>query len=182
MYDDYMQNLLREDYSPYQYTYKPITNNSYYNYINNCSPKNLSRNLVTDIESLYPDIYKLIYPMIKKALSQNTQPITEDILDEIAKELYNNIETENNLNINITNNRNENKSLPNSKNTIYDSKETRHINNSIRDLIKILLIRELIDRPDFNVPPSKPYFQRDMSLYPRPPMPGHHSHITNSRY
>lgn len=194
MYDDYIQNLLGENYSPYQYTYEPMLRNTYYynqmddfdqyiyDYPCNCINKSSSRNLVTDIENLYPEIYKIIYPMIQKACNQNTRPITEDVLDDMTNDIYNNIEAENiiNLNIDITNNRNENKSLSNAKKTIQENRETRQITNSLRDLVKILLIRELIGRPDFNRPPRPfppgpfppmPPRPRPSENFPRPPRP-----------
>lgn len=194
MYDDYIQNLLGENYSPYQYTYEPMLRNTYYynqmddfdqyiyDYPFNCINKSSSRNLVTDIENLYPEIYKIIYPMIQKACNQNTRPITEDVLDDMTNDIYNNIEAENiiNLNIDITNNRNENKSLSNAKKTIQENRETRQITNSLRDLVKILLIRELIGRPDFNRPPRPfppgpfppmPPRPRPSENFPRPPRP-----------
>ena len=196
MYEDYMQNLLRDNYSPYQYTYEPMSRNTYYyNQIedydqlcynspyNNCAKKSFSRNLVTDIEKLYPEIYQIIYPMIKKALIQNTRPITENTLNEITNDIYNNIESENIINIktDIANSRNENKPIQNTKNTSVVTEENRHINNSICDLIKILLIRELIDKPNFDKPP-KPYFPSHISFYPRPPIPEHHTNISGPRY
>ena len=162
MYNDYMQNLLMEDYSPCQYTYDSMSRSTYY-------------------EKLYPEIYKIVYPMIKKALGQNTRPITEDYLNEITNDLYNNIESENiiNLNIDITNNRNENKSIRNSKNIIPDNKENRYINNSVRDLIKILLIRELADTSNYDNQPKPLDY---MSFYPKSPMLEHHPNIPRARY
>ena len=141
------------------------------------------RSLSEDFENLYPEIYKLIYPMIKKACMQNIPPITENTLDEITNDIYNNIEAENiiNLNIDITNDRNENKSMSNTKKNVSNNQENRHINNSIRDLIKILLIRELVNKIDSDRP-IRPYFQGHIPLSPRPPMPGHHPNIYRPRY
>ena len=218
MYDDYMQNLLGENYSPYQFTYEPMSRNTYFNdqledyeqynlgsnYNYNCNynfpyncrqPNCYSRNIAMDIESMYPEIYKIIYPMIQKACMQNNRPITEDVLDEMTSDIYNNIEADNivNLNIDIVNNRNEKSSTqPNSsqsketsenrnsqvntKNitTSVQNREYRQMNNPIRDLIRILLIRELVGgrpgtRPPRPFPPEpRPFPPRP----PRPPMPG----------
>ena len=194
MYEDYIQNMLREDYSPYQYTYDPMSRNTYYNQIEDYNQFNYSypynyvknsdsRTLSEDIENLYPEIYKLIYPMIKKTCRQNMLPITEDILDEITDDIYNNIEAENiiNLNIDITNGKSENKSISNIKKDNINNQENRHINNSLRDLIKILLIRELIDKNNFDRPP-RPHFPGHMSFPPRPPMPNHHQNAYRPRY
>ena len=213
MYDDYMHNLLGENYSPYQFTYEPMSRNTnYYNPVEDCDqcnydynydfpyncrqPNCYSRNIVMDIENMYPEIYKIIYPMIQKACMQNNRPITEEVLDEMTSDIYNNIEADNivNLNIDIVNNRNENNSaLKNSSlsketsesrnsqttntqkiNTSVQNREYRQMNNPIRDLIRILLIRELIGgrpspRPPRPFPPGQgPFPPRP----PRPPKPG----------
>lgn len=192
MYDDYIQNLLRDDYSPYQYTYEPMLRNTYYNQIEDYNQINysypynyvknyVSRNLSEDIENLYPDIYKLIYPMIKKACRQNIPPISEDTIDEITNDIYNNIEAENiiNLNIDITNGKSESKSISNIKNNT-NNQENRHINNSLRDLIKILLIRELIGKNNFDRPP-RPYYPAHMPFSPNPPISTHHPNMYRPR-
>ena len=212
MYDDYMQNLLGENYSPYQFTYEPMARNTnYYNQLEDCDqynydynydfpfncrqPNCYSRNLAMDIENMYPEIYKIIYPMIQKACMQNNRPITEEVLDEMTSDIYNNIEADNivNLNVDVVNNRNEKNSVQhnphqtieanesrnsqaNTKNvtTSVQNREYRQMNNPIRDLIRILLIRELIGgrpspRPPRPFPPGPgPFPPRP----PRPPMPG----------
>ena len=214
MYNDYMQNLLGENYSPYQFTYEPmLRNTNYYNQFEHCDQYNYdnnydfpyncrqsnyySRNLALDVENMYPEIYKIIYPMIQKACMQNNRPITEDVLDEMTSDIYNNIEADNiiNLNIDIVNNRNEKNSAQqnphqsteasenrnsqtNTKNvtTSVQNREYRQMNNPIRDLIRILLIRELVDerpspRPPRPFPPGpRPFPPRP----PKPPRPGNH--------
>ena len=197
MYDDYMENLLGENYSPYKYTYEPFLRNTYYNQSDNfydqynyacpytcINTNSTSRNIVDDIENLYPEIYKIIYPMIQKACSQNTRPITEDVLDEMVNDIYNNIEAENiiNLNIDVTNNRSEGKSLSNVKKSTQENREFRRTNNTLHDVVKILLIRELIGRPNINRPPRPfppgpgpfppfPPRPRPSENFPRPPRP-----------
>lgn len=203
MYDNYMQNLLEENYFPYQFTYEPMSrNNNYYNQIDDYDqciynydfPYNLrqknyySRNLATNIEKMYPEIYKIIYPMVQKACMHNSRPITEEVLDEITSDIYNNVEADNiiNLNIDIINNRNEKKSVSQNNhqlteennnrnsytntNTSVQNREYRQINNPIRDLIKILLIRELLDSRPSPIPP-RPFPPGPGQFPPRPPRP-----------
>ena len=223
MYEDYMQNLLGDSLCPYQYTYEPIVRNTnYYNQIDSCDQYNhelnyefpyyncrqnyFSRNLVVDIENMYPEIYKIIYPMIQKACMQNSKPLTEDVIEDMTDDIYNNIEANSiiNLNIDIVNNRNDKDSISSNTSQITHSNESRNssksvhsneisnttssvknadksiqnreyrqANNPIRDLIKILLIRELLGdrpsaRPPMPFPPGpKPFPPRP----PRPPMP-----------
>ena len=209
MYEDYMQNLLEEDYYPYQYTYEPISRDvncfseveDYMQYPynnNNCcnygfpynyNKNSYSRNLVADLENLYPEIYKIVYPMIQKACMQNNKPITEDVLEEMTNDIYSNIEADNivNLNINIENraengstncieNKNESRFHNMQKKSSSESKENREYrqdNNPIRDLIRILLIRELlgrrtVQRPLRPFPPGPGPFSPNP---PRPPIP-----------
>lgn len=160
MYNDYMQNLLGSNFPNYQntydnsfidigYSYNPIGN-----YFYNNQPQ---MNRSVDLESLYPEIYKIIYPMVQKACLQITGQIDASLLDNLTNDIYNNLEGENvvNLNINIENTKNESTDSNNSSNTRNSSskQETRQINNPIRDLIKILLIRELLRRQRQNRPP-----------------------------
>ena len=191
MYEDYMQNLFGRDYQSYQNTYEPMVrntnccnqidgydqydyeqNNYYeqmpYNYFTYYS----SRNIVNDVENLYPEIYKVVYPMIQKACNQNTKPIDENLIDDMTEDIYSNIEADNiiNLNINIENNRNESM-VEKEKNNRCETKNTRQSNNLIRDLIRILLIREFLDKPGYRPPrPPRPSFPGNPP--PRPPRPG----------
>lgn len=218
MFDEYMQNMLGENYFPYQYTYEPMSRNTYFNnqlqdydqynlgsnfnynysctcdYPYNCNQNFYSRNIVQDIENMYPEIYNIIYPMIQKACMQNNKPVTEDVLEEMTNDIYSNIEADNIFNLNITvENRSENNSvnkstnkyentiLNSSKNSSSENKENREYrqdNNPIRDLIRILLIREFLgERPSSRPPrPPRPPFPPTPGPFPprppRPPMPG----------
>lgn len=145
-----------------------------------------------ELEDCYPEIYTIIYPMVKKACNRNTKPITKELIDEMTSEIYFNIENnsnEINVNINLQNevsNRSVNdRSINNNsfkkENTLNnnsiraeDKKENRgenlrenrqFKNRGLSDLIRILLIRELLGRPGFpgNRPPRPPM---------RPPFPG----------
>lgn len=77
------------------------------------------------LERFYPEIYRLLYPMIKTACMRNTKPITIETINEMVKDIYLNFSGDDNL-AEVT----ENRALSN--------------NFLLRDLIKILLIRELI--------------------------------------
>ena len=201
MYNDYMQNLFRESYSPYYNTYESSivrnnnldNNENYYDYpflkdyeipTNHVNQYVTSRNFTLEIESLYPEIYTIIYPMVKKLCSTNSRPITENTLNEMANEIYNNIETDNtlNLNISVASVKSESRSSSNSSNNKTINSEKNNDNNRnynpLRDLIKILLIRELIENYNLGFsqkprpfqpmpfPPPNPNIPR----YPRPPI------------
>ena len=150
MYEDYMQNLLGVNFSPY-------SNSQFYNQMDNCmcnQNDNWSMNNDSELEDCYPEIYKIIYPMVEKACRQNTKPINRDLVDELTNDIYSHIEAQNviNLNISVDNN----------------NREDRQ-SNPIQDLIRILLIRELLRRRRNNRPPvlfpPRPF-------PPRPGMPG----------
>lgn len=138
------------------------------------------------IEQCYPEIYRIIYPMVKKACKDNLNLTTEEEVDRITDEIYYAIEDNNQINININlentvgtknteniNNRNQKENIKNKESrnesniTNTNERETRRItNNNLRDLIKILIIRELLSRPGHRPPkPPRP-------PHHRPPFPG----------
>ena len=123
-----------------------------------------------ELEECYPEIYKIVYPMIT---TTNDKPINPNLIDELTEEIYQSIETENELKINInltnqtsssSNNRNITTTNPRKEVTPEKRGENRQFkNNSLKDLIRILLIRELLgNRPNR---PNRPTFNR-------PPFPG----------
>lgn len=138
----------------------------------------------TQLEACYPEIYKLVYPMVNKACTTNNRPITPELIDELTNEIYLSIEndTEINVTINLTNEvggNNGNRprtttsatNMTNPTNMTRSEKENRgedrqFRNRGLQDLIRILLIRELLGRPG-NRPPMPPH-RPPM----RPPFPG----------
>ena len=143
-----------------------------------------------DLEDLYPDIYKIIYPMVRKACMQNTRPLTREVIEDMTQEIYSNIEAENviNLNVNIDNRTANSSTQTDKANRIDETKkeesknianrqieesniqkvENRQFNRPINDLIRILLLRELLGRPGHWRPnPPRPRPPR-----PNPPRPG----------
>lgn len=142
-----------------------------------------------ELETCYPEIYKVIYPMVKKACEANTKPVCQELVENMTDEIYMAIEGRQELEINI-NLQNEITSEQNcdrsqavnpkaetkvaqkvssrktedlEKQTKTENRESRQFNRGLRDLIKILILRELLGRPG-NRPPVPPP--------PRPPFPG----------
>ena len=171
-YDEYIRNILG-----YDNTNKNIINNSIQN--NKPSIQNY------ELEKCYPEIYKIIYPMITKKCNNTKKEITKEEIENITDEIYFAIEQNNTTQININLNNDINVSPLQQKssnpkaeikitNMKEDKRETRNINGGLRDLIKILLIRELVNKP--NRPPmpgGKPPFggpiQGPRPNYGRPP-------------
>lgn len=167
-YEDYIRSIL--GYPKYNSNYE---NDYNFDMINR-------RNDQTDaqLENCYPEIYKVVYPMINKACSTNTRPVTQELIDELTNEIYSSIETDNEINVTInlnneiqsTGNRNAtNQKVETEKENRGEDRQFR--NRNLQDLIKILLIRELLGRPGRfpgnNRPPFPPH-RPPM----RPPFPG----------
>lgn len=180
-YDDYIRSILGYPNNN-MYNTNSRENDYMYSAQNNSSE---------ELEQYYPEIYKIIYPMVCKSCDNNSSPITRELIENMTDEIYFAVESDNEIGLNITlnnevrTNSNEVKSnntqnANNSRNTLNvtstkdktikeenrgDRQENRQIrNNSLRDLIKILIIRQLLrnrrNRPNF---PPRP---------PRPPFPG----------
>lgn len=164
-YDEYIRSILG---------YPPI--NSYNNYQDyNNQNMNFESRTDLELEKCYPEIYKIVYPMVTTKCSNVRNSVTNDDIENMTDEIYYALEERNEiqLNINLTNEVRTNElsntsKMANKKPEVKvtespeGKRETRQINRGLRDLIKILLIRELLNRP------RRPH-------NPHPPMhgPGH---------
>ena len=80
-YEEYMRNVLGHSYTPGN-TYEQFDNN-YANCMNdNFANRNTSYtnpyNNSSNIEDMYPDLYRLINPLVCDMCDKNNKPITED--------------------------------------------------------------------------------------------------------
>lgn len=157
--------------------------NEMFDYSSNNYMQNMDDSNDSDLEECYPEIYKLVYPMIVKRCSRVSEPITKEIVNNITDEIYNAIEVTNEVNVNInlqngmSNNRTEseltiseisNKTMSSQNATAKTENraepENRQFRNrDLRDLIQILIIRELLRRRH---PGRRP------PIHGRPPFPG----------
>lgn len=130
----------------------------------------------TSVEDMYPEIYRIIYPMICKACMAVNENVTEDLVSRITNEVYMNIEhmeivnetRSSSISVSPQSNKNvKNDSLSNKTNSSSNNsssnvrQETRQRNPILRDLIRILVLRELIGnsgRPPRPRPPFRPPF------------------------
>ena len=165
----------------------PCTTNMNQNQMyQNDYPDSMQSNMRNDLEAFYPEIYKIIYPMVQKACDGNMGANSREEIEQMTDEIYSAIEDNNQINVNInlgntistTNmnrmqNRNEiskeeiqkkspEKQEVKNRNTEGESRISPR-NNNLRDLIKILLIRELLRRRHNHFPPRPPH-------HPHPPM------------
>lgn len=156
-YDEYIRNILG---------YPPMNsfNNNYQEYRNQNTNYETRTNI--ELEKCYPEIYKIVYPMIAKKCSNVRSSVTNDDIENMTDEIYYALEDRNEiqLNINLTNDVRTTQSNTTKvvdkkpeveiKEVTQEKRQTRQINRGLRDLIKILLIRELLNKHN------------------RPPMPG----------
>lgn len=93
-----------------------------------------------EVNKLYPEIYKIVYPMVQKACgARNISVVNEAQINEIVEEVYNAIEPGEIETRSRDESRNGDVKNPRAKET------RRPVNNSwMRDLIKILILRELL--------------------------------------
>lgn len=156
-----------EDY-PYSY------NNQNYNYIQNYQNRNNNMEM-QELENYYPEIYKVLYPMVKKVCAKNNRNYGKETIDRMVEEVYSNIEANDATMISITLNndvRGVSKERDNEEKENRDEvkEEKRQIrrNSGLNDLIRILILRELLGRPGGCFGPNcRPGFRPN----PRPPMP-----------
>lgn len=177
-YDDYIRSILG---------YPPVRSydDNYGDYRNQNMNMNYNMNSTSDmdLESCYPEIYKIVYPMVSKKCDNVRMPVTNDDIQNMTDEIYFALEgrAEVQLNINLGNElRNSERDKTNMARTTdkkpdvkisessSQNRETRQINRSLRDLIQILLIRELLRRR--RRPGERPPMPRPPMPGPRPPM------------
>lgn len=139
IYEEYMRSVL--GYQPANY------DNS-----NNINMEEISNRQTQELESCYPDIYRIVYPMVQKACSQNTQIITRELVDSMTNEIYFSVEDKEAL---------ENRDKKENENQETENRQIAR-NQGLNDLIRILILRELLGRPGFPAFPGK--------RPPRPPM------------
>ena len=179
-YEDYLRNVLGVQMNYNNNIYENYNRNDYYlNEIQTPSYNTygMSRE---QIESCFPEIYRIINPLVIRTWNINTKPITIELIEEIENQIYETIDDhkEIRLNINLTNEiRNkESKNEIKSKDTKVDERTTedRTTNYLLKDLIRILIVKNLLERqtpiPPYR-PPIFPPFQGNPGPAPRPPIP-----------
>lgn len=123
-----------------------------------------------DLEEFYPEIYKRVYPLVCNECNMNTMPITNETIEKMTDNVYKNIEVdlkiETNVNLELRNGDNRNTSSRQTENRVQSQ---RRDNGFLRDLIRILILRELLKRrrpemrPPF--PGNRPPFPRQIPSY-----------------
>lgn len=160
------------------------------------SENNFSCNQVVD--DMYPEIYRIIYPMVCKACMAVDENISEDLVSRMVNEIYMNVEnmevmqecrgssisvspqaSKSSKSDSLSSSRtgsNLSSSSSSSSNSLSSvrQQETRQRNPLLRDLIRILVLRELLGNPGRPRPPFRPPVRPPFGPGPgpRPPFPG----------
>ena len=147
------------------------------------------------VDDMYPEIYKIIYPMVCKVCMAVNENVTEDLVSRMVNEIYVNVEnmeavqecrgssisvspqlSKSSKSDSLSSSRtgsglSTSSSSSNSSLSTSRQQETRQRNPLLRDLIRILILRELIGNPGRPRPPFIPPFGGGMGpgQGPRPP-------------
>lgn len=189
-YDDYIRSILgypaRNKLEQYNQEMPEYQNYQEYRNPTFNTNINISGNNV-ELENSYPEIYKIVYPMVaKKCENARSETFSKSDIENMTDEIYYALEEkqEKRININLTNDINGTKTQNSSavstsakvenkrpdvkiSQKAIENSEKRQINSGLRDLIQILLIRELLNRPR---PPFRPPMPNPPGPWPRPPM------------
>ena len=183
-YEDYMRSVLGYPIVENQDTYQRNIIEETQNYI-------LPNQNTKELEECYPEIYKLLNPIVCEVCNKCTVPVTREILENMVEEVYQKVENNNEILVNIQiENRNQNSEIENrtnnnvrinsnrnsanqafsnqtmQRNTQIENRQRRPNNPLLRDLIRILILNQLLGGNFPNRPP------RPRPPYPRPPFPG----------
>ena len=91
-YEEYMREVLG-----YPYNRMDVMQNSYEDTYRNSMYQNTNTINTSELESCYPEIYKIVRPMVKSTCEMySNQTITQEILEEMTMKIYMSIETNEN--------------------------------------------------------------------------------------
>lgn len=158
-YEEYMRDVLG-----YPYNRSDIMQNTYNNTYNNYQTQTVESNVnEQELRECYPEIYNIVKPMVKTTCQMYAgRTITKEVIEEMTLKIYNSVETNENRSVH------EERKLKNgdviNPNAKQENREDRQRPNNflLRDLIKILLLNELLrpggrpPMPPRPVPPPRP--------------------------
>lgn len=157
-YDDYMRSAMG------YYNNNSYRNNMDMNYMNtmnnmnmnnmtpmyNMNNMNMNPNMFNDdLEHLYPEVYRVIYPMVRSSCDRIQIPgtnITDDMITRMTDDIYDRVKADGRINVEVTVEFRDNDTKEASSS---ETRQRRPRNRYLRDLIRILLLRELFRRRRF---------------------------------
>lgn len=104
-----------------------------------------------DLERMYPETYRVVYPMVCFACDNMRMPVTEEMVDMMTDDIYDRVESDGRINVEVS------VEVRSGESSSEETRQRRprRRNRFLRDLIRILLLRELIRRrPRF---PGRPF-------------------------
>lgn len=139
-YDEYMRSLMGY---PNMRTSMNMGMNTG---MNTCMTPFMNMDTVSDdLERMYPETYRIIYPMVCVSCDNIRTPVTEEMVDMMTDDIYDRAEADRrisiDLSIEVRNDESNNDSLQENR-----QRRPRRRNRFLRDLIRILLLRELLRR------------------------------------
>ena len=153
-YDDYMRNTLgfSSMNSPMGMQGTSCPNMNCQNmcitpYSNMSSNQMMWQDSSCDLERMYPDSYRVVYPMVVSTCRNVSMPVTEDMIDRMTDDIYDRAVVDGRINVDISvevETREDSKEED--RQMINRPPRRRRRNRFFRDLIRILLLRELIGR------------------------------------
>ncbi len=98
-----------------------------------------------NLERMYPEVYRVVYPMVCFACDNIRTPVTEEMVDMMTDDIYDRVEADGRINVEVS------VEVRDSQSKSSEMQETRQRrprrrNRFLRDLIRILLLRELLRR------------------------------------
>ncbi len=166
--DGYMQDLYFYNQIPTNTYMNTFPNGMSTNQNIQMMPNNIPINNpgMQNLNSLYPSIYRIVNPVVSRVVSNSNQPINENLLNNMTDTIYNIVEgqvdlggddqvqrnsasietsaqTSTGANQSVNTRNTESRSQPINNQTNF--RNTRN-ESLLRDLIKILIIKELLSR------------------------------------
>lgn len=180
-YEEYMRNVLGYSFGNSNCCMTPnlYENNTYPCTTTNWNTSwNQEMNCECNLEEEFPEIYFIVNPMVSKICRENTRVITKELIEEMTETIYRTVEEnmeEQNRNIETKDSRKttelKNGDVRNPNVKKEENRSARPNNYLLRDLIKILILNQLLGRPQPPRPgPVRPPFPG--VIPPAPPFPG----------
>ncbi len=158
-YDDYMRSFLgypADGYRGAGFNMNSMNNMGNMNTMGMNSMSNMGMNSMwnmsgsenmhmmdADLESLYPETYRVVYPMVCSACDRIQLPTTninDEMVTRMTDDIYDRVESDGRINIEVT---------VEVRDGEKETRQRRPRNRFLRDLIRILLLRELFRRRRF---------------------------------
>lgn len=143
---DKMYDSICEEYMRSVLGYKPVNYEHIYDSVYDRTDRIERSNrpvmnnfYIQELENCYPEIYKIVYPMVQKICCENTRSISKELIDSMTDEIYFSIEDRE-----LVENRNKEQNVD----LKIENRQIRR-NTNLNDLIRILILRELLGNPGF---------------------------------